>query len=160
MTKIEHLLTCLAEECMETAQRASKAIRFGINEIQSGQPLDNSDRIVLELNDILAVAELLAEENAITSEFRIQKFIDGKKEKLRSWMAYSEKMGSLAEHGLLVAQVERMKSLCESVDQLERSINSDADFDERVAFSENFKARLREYRAAIVATHPNSKGEG
>jgi hypothetical protein len=37
MTREQHLLTILAEECGEVVQRASKAIRFGLDESQPGQ---------------------------------------------------------------------------------------------------------------------------
>jgi hypothetical protein len=61
MTKTENLLTILAEECAETAQRVSKAIRFTLDEIQPNQEEDltNAERIVYEFNDIVAVMEVL-----------------------------------------------------------------------------------------------------
>jgi hypothetical protein len=34
MNPTEHLLSCLAEECAEVAQRASKSLRFGLSEVQ------------------------------------------------------------------------------------------------------------------------------
>lgn len=55
MTRDEHLLTILAEECAEVAQRCSKALRFGIDEVQPGQGLDNRRRIEKEFNDLLGV---------------------------------------------------------------------------------------------------------
>lgn len=51
------LLTILAEECCEVGQRVSKALRFGLMEVQPGQPLSNADRISEELGDLLATAE-------------------------------------------------------------------------------------------------------
>ena len=59
MTRTQYLLTCLAEECAEVAQRASKAARFGIDEVQPGQDLDNGERLEQEFNDLVAVARLL-----------------------------------------------------------------------------------------------------
>ncbi len=59
MTRTELLLTVLAEECVETAQRVSKAIRFTLEEIQPEQELTNAQRIVYEFNDIVAVMEVL-----------------------------------------------------------------------------------------------------
>lgn len=53
------LLTILAEECCEVGQRVSKALRFGLMEIQPGQPLSNAERIASELGDLLATAEEL-----------------------------------------------------------------------------------------------------
>jgi hypothetical protein len=61
MNNTEHLLTILSEECVETAQRVSKAIRFGLTEVQEGQHLNNAERLVYEFNDIVAVMELLHE---------------------------------------------------------------------------------------------------
>jgi hypothetical protein len=40
MTRDEHLMTIAMEECAEVAQRVSKAVRFGMEEIQPGQPLN------------------------------------------------------------------------------------------------------------------------
>lgn len=53
------LLECLAEECAEVIQRATKALRFGLEEVQPGQPLTNSERISQEVGDLLAVLERL-----------------------------------------------------------------------------------------------------
>lgn len=59
MTRHEHLLTILAEECAEVAQRVSKALRFGPLEVQPGQDKTNAERIVDELIDLKAVWQLL-----------------------------------------------------------------------------------------------------
>lgn len=53
------LLTILAEECCEVGQRVSKALRFGVNEVQPGQPLTNAQRIAEELGDLSCVASIL-----------------------------------------------------------------------------------------------------
>ena len=55
----EHLLTLLSEECNEVGQRCSKAIRFGLLEVQEGQKMDNAERIVDEFHDLLAVVMLM-----------------------------------------------------------------------------------------------------
>lgn len=53
------LLTILAEECGEVTQRASKALRFGLAEVQPGQPLTNSTRLAHEIGDIMEVVKRL-----------------------------------------------------------------------------------------------------
>lgn len=88
MTRTEHLLTILAEECAEVAQRASKAARFGMSEVQPGQGDDNKRRLEKELADLLGVAELL-ELGLDTSE------IVAKKKKVKKYMDYARKMGTL-----------------------------------------------------------------
>lgn len=59
MNRTEHLLWVLAEECAEVAQRASKAARFGLDEVQPGQALTNEERLWQEMCDLCAVGEML-----------------------------------------------------------------------------------------------------
>ena len=61
MNRLGHLLWILAEECAEIAQRASKASRFGMDEVQPGHALTNEQRIWQEMNDLAAVGEMLIE---------------------------------------------------------------------------------------------------
>ncbi len=65
MNRTEHLLVKLMEECDEVSQRASKALRFGLSEIQPGQRLNNSERIEEEAADLLGILEILQEEGCL-----------------------------------------------------------------------------------------------
>lgn len=56
---IKYLCQLISEECNEVGQRASKLSRFGVNEVQPGQPLDNFERLRAEKADFLVVYELL-----------------------------------------------------------------------------------------------------
>ncbi len=94
MNQSEHLLSCLAEECAEVAQRVSKALRFGLTEVQPGQPLTNAERIAQELNDLVAVAELL-EEAGLVPRTGTMPAIEQKKSKVRLFMEYAEQVGAL-----------------------------------------------------------------
>ena len=49
----------LQEECNEVGQRASKLSRFGYDEIQPGQPLNNLERLEDEIDDLLLRRALL-----------------------------------------------------------------------------------------------------
>lgn len=49
------LLIILSEECNEVGQRAAKMQRFGINEIQPGQPHTNRERLSQEVGDLMGV---------------------------------------------------------------------------------------------------------
>lgn len=93
MNRSEHLLTCLAEECAEVAQRVSKALRFGLDEVQPGQPLNNAQRIEEELADLIAVIGLLVREGVIEPP---QPDYDGKREKIEHFMAISRDQGVLS----------------------------------------------------------------
>lgn len=88
MTRTDHLLTILAEECAEVAQRASKALRFGLGEIQPGQALTNLERIEEELGDLIAVARMLglapSERTLADKPAKVERFLD-----------YSERCGKL-----------------------------------------------------------------
>ena len=78
----EHILTCMAEECLETAHRVTKALRFGLKEIQSGQPLTNLERINIELTDLMAVISLLNKYQT-------------KKDKVMKFARYAREQGAL-----------------------------------------------------------------
>jgi NTP pyrophosphatase (non-canonical NTP hydrolase) len=62
------LLTILAEECCEVGQRVSKALRFGLSEVQPGQPLTNTERISEEVGDLIAVVETLTGRGILSKE--------------------------------------------------------------------------------------------
>lgn len=94
MNRTEHLLTCLSEECAEVAQRTSKALRFGLAETQPAHILTNAQRIVIELNDLLAVVEMLIEEGALPL-IGDREAIAGKKAKVEKYLLYSKEQGTL-----------------------------------------------------------------
>lgn len=79
------LLTILAEECCEVGQRVSKALRFGIDEIQPGQDLTNAERIMQEVGDLLAVLGML-EVNGVVDEKTIERFCELKMPKLLKYL--------------------------------------------------------------------------
>ena len=96
MNKIEHLLVCLAEECAEVIQRATKANRFGLTEIEPGQDFTNAQRIVQELYEMKAVVHMLHEEGALVSNSSDDAIaVTKKKEKVMRYMKYAEQCGTL-----------------------------------------------------------------
>lgn len=94
MTEEQILLVMLMEECDETSQRASKAIRFTLDEIQSGQPLTNAERIVYEFNDIVAIMEILHYKKLIPQMID-HEAISIKKAKIEKWLKYSKEIGTV-----------------------------------------------------------------
>lgn len=94
MNKIEYLLVKLAEECAETSQRATKALTFGVDEIQEGQELTNAERIIYEFNDIMTI---MIELNrlGVFKEIVNEDMILSKKDKLQKYMIYSQEKGCL-----------------------------------------------------------------
>lgn len=99
MTRTEHLLVILMEECSEVAQRASKALRFGLHEVEPGQRLTNAERINLEYMDLVTVMEMLVTDKAIAYIFSDQraKLISDKFTKIEKFLAYSKECGTLQD---------------------------------------------------------------
>lgn len=96
MTREEHLLTIAAEECVEVAQRLTKALRFGLEEVQPGQTQTNRERIYHEywqLRASLGMAGIDAWHNGDDS-----KAVEREKvEKVEHFLNYSAECGTL--HG-------------------------------------------------------------
>lgn len=97
MIEREHYLICLAEECNEVGQRVHKALRFGLSEIQAGQPLTNAERIVEELKDLLAVAEICYQTGLIGNYFPLNEELDAKERKIKKFFAISREQGTLTD---------------------------------------------------------------
>lgn len=94
MNMKQYLLTCLSEECAEVIQRVSKALRFGLYEIQPGQELDNEQRIELELTDLVAVIDLLEQFGVILMPYNKRRIAE-KKTKVMQFAEYSKECGIL-----------------------------------------------------------------
>lgn len=96
MNRNEHMLACLAEECDEVGQRVMKALRFGLHEIQSGQPDNNADRIADELHDLIAVAIILHHDGIIEMPIPSDRQISAKRDKIERYMEISRREGTLS----------------------------------------------------------------
>lgn len=59
LNREQYILTLIQEECAELSQRASKALRFGLYEVQPGQELDNWERLRGEFVDLWTCVCLL-----------------------------------------------------------------------------------------------------
>lgn len=96
MTDIQYLLTCLMEECNEVAQRASKAIRFGLTEVET--KLTNEKRIMDEICDLRGVISEL-QSHGYFKDLLIPGYVNERRnakiEKLRQYMKYSRELGIL-----------------------------------------------------------------
>jgi len=95
MNKQDYLLTCLAEECGEVTQRVTKALRFGIDEVQKGQELTNAERLTNELTDIATLIEMLREECGLWLPVYTTSKILAKKERVKEYMKLSIEQGRL-----------------------------------------------------------------
>lgn len=100
MNRKEYLLTQAASECNEIAHRITKALHFGLLEIQPGQDATNASRIVGEMADLVAVFEMLHEERILDMwrSPEVRAAIDAKKAKVERFYLYAkEQCGTVTE---------------------------------------------------------------
>lgn len=62
------LLTILGEEAAETIQRATKAMRFGLSEVQPGQGRTNAQRLAQEIGDFLGMVDQLIAQGLLAKD--------------------------------------------------------------------------------------------
>ena len=65
MNREEWLLTQLLSECNELAHRVTKALQFGLNDIQEGQEQTNTERLLDEYHDLVGAMFALVSEGVI-----------------------------------------------------------------------------------------------
>lgn len=107
MTENEHLLLCLAEECDEVGQRVMKALRFGLSEVQAGKEMNNAERIVDELHDLISVALILARKGVIGAPVPSAERIEAKAAKIAKYMEIGRREGVLASAPTLTPEPTR-----------------------------------------------------
>lgn len=103
MTKTEHILATLAEECAEVAQATSKALRFGLDEPEvniaryTGKGRNNRERIADEVADMVGVIEMLTELGIteIAEGLTDRERIDAKKAKVAYFLQYAIEQGAV-----------------------------------------------------------------
>lgn len=92
MNRLQYLLNKLAEEAAEVGQIALKTSQFGMDECLANQPYDNRARIHQELDDLMAIVELL------NNEFNFE-YVGNiarrkvKKDKVEHYYQYSVQLG-------------------------------------------------------------------
>lgn len=83
------LLTILIEECAEVAQRATKMLRFGVEEIQPDQSFSNQERLSDEVGDLQCMIAKCTDEG-LMSKTRIRDAHRKKWSKLKKYMQTSK----------------------------------------------------------------------
>lgn len=93
MTREDHLLVITAEEGAEIAQRATKALRFGMDEMEPGQDRHNSQRLVDEMRDLMEMFRMMENAGMIGPQWR-QPHPD-KRAKVEQYLELSRELGRL-----------------------------------------------------------------
>lgn len=103
MTRRDHLFTIVAEEAVEIAQRATKILRFGPQEVQPGrQPHEtNVRRLMEEMADLVATFDMLDQEGHLDGLFsnhdpELEARFHSKKERIEHYLEYSSRQGTLS----------------------------------------------------------------
>lgn len=92
MTRQQYMLTKLAEECSEVSQIALKAQQFGLTEVMPGQPFNNAERCHHELDDLMAVVEVLNQKYGL-GYVPDRARVEAKFQKLEKYLDYSTELG-------------------------------------------------------------------
>jgi len=86
------ILTILIEEAAEIQHRATKALRFGLQEVQPGQNYNNADRLAHEVGDLEEVVKL-AEDEGLLQEIAITAGRFSKRKQLEKYMQTARQTG-------------------------------------------------------------------
>ena len=96
MTRTEHLMMCLAEECSEVQKVASKANRFGLEDVYPAYGLTNNERLAIEYAELIAITEMLEEQGfKPLSGNRLNQIKENKKKRVEQYLVYAEDIGTL-----------------------------------------------------------------
>ena len=97
MNRAEHMMTTAAEEAMEVGHRITKAMRFGVHEVQPGQDLTNAERVLEEFYDLFAMLLLMSTEGVMPLDGMIPDAsrLMRKREKFERFLAISAEQGTL-----------------------------------------------------------------
>jgi hypothetical protein len=97
MQEQEYLLTCLLEELAEVQKEISKALRFGLKDIDPNHPEagNNLHKIETELTHVNAVLELLADRCQFKVDLHNRETQQTKRRRLLDFMQYSRDKGTL-----------------------------------------------------------------
>lgn len=93
MTRQEHLLVILMEECNELAKDAAKALRFTPDSDYDG--ITNRQKLQREYNDVLAVVEMLYNEGI--EMYDDNELIEEKQKKVERFLLDSKRCGTLTD---------------------------------------------------------------
>lgn len=93
MRRVDYLFWKLAEEASEVTQAVSKVMCFGPKEVYAPVGVSNVARLVDELNDCIAVVQMLQAEGALPMNIENPEKIAAKKSTVEHWLKHSISLG-------------------------------------------------------------------
>ena len=79
------ILLILQEECAEVTQAVSKCFRFGPDKMKPNKPMTNIQMLEEELGDLLAMVELITDNNVGITVQGLETAKKNKFKKLKKW---------------------------------------------------------------------------
>jgi hypothetical protein len=97
LTKQEHLLVKLNEECVEISKEVSKGLLFGISDRFPVVTISPSvkEKLIGELNDLMGVVHMLVEEGVLPENWQDRDKQLAKRVKVLKYMKYARERGRL-----------------------------------------------------------------
>ncbi len=91
----EHLLTTLSEECAEVQQAASKALRFGPQDIGPETTKTNAENIEKEFIEAMVVRDMLREMGVLKYPDKFMSIYLAKRERVEQFVEYAKSKGTI-----------------------------------------------------------------
>jgi hypothetical protein len=129
LTRRQHLLICLIEECAEVSHRVSKALRFGLFESQPGQDHNNAQRIEYEMRDLLTAVQVIQEDGALAFDLKPS---EEKRAKIEKYLTYARSLGMLWDHADADRRIDQLESKILRARSRRASLCPDNEFHGRV----------------------------
>jgi NTP pyrophosphatase (non-canonical NTP hydrolase) len=109
MTRTEHLLACLMEECAEVQQEIGKIFRFGLKDakfvVDGVDHEPNNVRLQQEIIDVITIIEMLADEGvevlplfnrmARDDNAGFEELMQKKRDKVEKYILYAQDKGTV-----------------------------------------------------------------
>ena len=92
MTRNQYILSKIAEEACELAVRATKAMQFGVHEMQVDQPKTNLARVRDEWVDLSVMIQELSRSTGLDMKPLLKEEVD-KRIKFTKYYEYSKSLG-------------------------------------------------------------------
>ena len=94
MNREQHLLTKLSEECNEVGQVCSKIISLGLFNCKPGTRDTNKQRLIEEINDVLAVLNMI-ESEIFNTPIKNSKLMLEKIDKVNKYYKVAQQLGNV-----------------------------------------------------------------
>lgn len=99
MTKTDHLLVILMEECAEVQHACAKALRFGLDDVRPIGQETNREAIRREAHELIAVLEMCEHEGifGVLEDEKAERICLEKQSRIEQFLSYSRERRRLTD---------------------------------------------------------------